>query len=332
VGSGSINRFSRIARRGALLAVLPVLSVTGCATIRGMLPRLRGPEKITTVTTRIPARRELPGLVGRVQQGRVRSGDTLLDIARGAGLGYQQLQDANPGVDEWVPKPDKELELPSRWVIPRSGYRGVVINLPEMRLYLFPESTRPGTEVEVHTWPIGIGTDETPSPIRSFKITTKEENPTWVVPDSILKTRDDPRRIVPPGPDNPLGQYRMRLSYDLYAIHGTDTPWAVGRLTTHGCIRLYPEDIPKLFELVRIGTPGELIYQPVKIGQEAGNIYVEVHPDIYKRIPNFERHALAELRKAGVVDRVDPELFRAAVRAKSGVPIDVTRAAKTERL
>ncbi|MGH7896724.1 MAG: L,D-transpeptidase family protein [Candidatus Binatia bacterium] len=332
MSSGSISsRFAVGVRLAMPLGMALVFALPGCATIRGFVPRLVAPEKITRARIRIPAPRELPGLVGRLQYERVRSGDTLLDIARGAGLGYQQVQDANPGVDEWVPKPDTKLELPSRWIVPRSKYRGVVINIPEMRLYLFPETAQPGTEVEVRTWPIGIGTDETPSPVVSFKIRSKEQNPTWVIPDSILKTRDDPRRVIPPGPDNPLGDYRMRLSYDLYAIHGTDTPWAIGRLTTHGCIRLYPEDIPELFDLVRIGTPGELIYQPVKLGKEAGDVYVEIHPDIYRRIPNFERHALRELERSGVQSQVDPELFRAAVKAKRGVPTNVTRA-PAERL
>lgn len=301
-----------------------------CAAIRAILPR-REAEKITVVTVRVPAARTLPGVVGRLQHRRVRAGETLLDIARAAGLGYQQLQDANPGVDEWLPKPDTELVIPSRWIIPRSRYRGVVINLPEMRLYLFPESTQPGEEVEVRSWPIGIGADETPSPIGPFRITAKEENPTWVVPDSIFKTMENPRRIVPPGPDNPLGQYRMRLSYDSYGIHGTDSPWAIGRLTTHGCIRLYPEHIPELFRLVRIGTPGELIYQPVKVGEDAGQIFVEIHADLYRKIPDLEHYALGQVQRAGVAARVDRQLLRAAVKEQSGVPTNVTRAPPAEK-
>jgi len=313
------------ARPAAFSVALALFFCGACATIRSVLRPFGAPKKVATATTRIPEARELPGVVGRVQHVDVRSGETLLDIARANGLGYQQLQDANPSVDEWVPAPDTELVVPSRWILPRSHYRGVVINIPEMRLYLFPDSTRPGSKVEVHTWPIGIGTDDTPSPVGPFHIRTKEENPTWVVPDSILKTMDPPRRVVPPGPDNPLGQYRLRLSYGLYAIHGTDSPWAIGRLTTHGCIRLYPEDIPRLFELVRIGTPGELLYQPVKIGEEDGEIYLEVHPDLYKRIPSLERQALEEVRRAGVAERVDWKLVRDAVREKSGIPVNVSK-------
>ena len=307
------------------LACIVLLFATGCATLHVPVPRLFGPSKHNAATTRIPRKGELPGLVGRVQQVRVSSGDTLLDIARDADVGYQQVQDANPKVDAWVPVAGREVVLPSRWVLPRSNHRGIVINLPEMRLYLYPESAKEGEDVEIRTWPIGIGTEETPSPIRSFWIVTKEENPTWVVPQSILKTMNPPRPVVPPGPDNPLGAYRMRLSYDLYSIHGTDTPWAVGRLGTHGCIRLYPEDIGELYDDVRVGTPGEIVYQPVKVGEAGGRIYVQVHSDIYGRIPDLTRYALAEVRKAGVAGRVDRARLRAAVEKKSGLPVDVTR-------
>jgi L,D-transpeptidase ErfK/SrfK len=307
--------------------VVLLLFASGCATVpRERVPTpIVGPKKITTVTSRVPRAGELPGLVGDEQAARVENGDTLLDIAREAGLGYQQVQDANPGVDAWIPKPGTEVVLPSRWILPRSRHRGVVINLPEMRLYLYPGSTAPGEEVEIRTFAIGIGADETPSPVRSFSIRTKEKNPTWVVPPSILKTMDPPRRVVPPGPDNPLGAYRMRLSYGLYSIHGTDSPWSIGRLATHGCIRLYPEDIGELFRSVQVGTPGEILYQPVKLGEAGGRIYVEVHPDIYRRVRDLARLALQEVRKAGVAERVDLARIRSAVREASGVPLDVTR-------
>jgi L,D-transpeptidase ErfK/SrfK len=307
------------------VAAVALLLASSCAIRESVPPTVVGPKKVTTATSRVPEVGELPGLVGIEQQVRVANGDTLLDIARDAGLGYQQVQDANPSTDAWVPKAGTKVLIPSRWILPRSRSRGMVINLPEMRLYLYPDATTPGEEVEIRTWAIGIGADETPSPVRSFTIRTKEENPTWVVPASILKTMDPPRRAVPPGPDNPLGAYRMRLSYGLYSIHGTDSPWSIGRLATHGCIRLYPEDIGELYERVRIGTPGEILYQPVKLGEDGGRIYVEVHADIYRRVPNLARLALEEARRAGVSDRIDHTLLQTAVRAKSGIPVDVTR-------
>jgi L,D-transpeptidase ErfK/SrfK len=313
------------ARVPAIPLLTALLLIFGCATLRRSLVAPPPPKKLSTLRSRVPADGALPPLIGRVQEARINEGETLLDVAREADLGYRQVHDANPKVDPWIPESGTRVVLPSRWILPRSRYRGIVINLPEMRLYLYPDVTRPGEEVQVRTWPIGIGTDETPSPVRSFTIRTKDKNPTWVVPASILKTMHPPRRVVPPGPDNPLGAYRMRLSYDLYAIHGTDTPWAVGRLTTHGCIRLYPEDIPALFDEVHVGTKGEILYQPVKLGEENGRIFVEVHPDVYGRIKDLSRHALAEARRAGVARRIDKDRLLAAVERQRGIPVDVTR-------
>jgi L,D-transpeptidase ErfK/SrfK len=177
----------------------------------------------------------------------------------------------------------------------------------------------------VHTWAVGIGTEKTPSPVGPFRITAKDEDPTWYVPDSIYRTMDPPkRRVVGPGTDNPLGKYRMRLSKGLYAIHGTNSPWSIGRLTTHGCIRLYPEDIGDLFAMVRVGTVGQLVYQPIKLGESGTDVYVEVHEDIYRRLRDPERTAVELAHKARVLDRIDQELLRRAVREKRGLPVVIT--------
>src|SRR5688572_7223156 len=201
-----------------------------------------------------------------MQYHRVKEGETLLDVARYAGLGFHEVRDANPAIDEWIPPPGAEVVVPSRWILPRSRYRGLVVNIPEMRMYVFPTNAKPGELVSLRTWAVGIGTEEAPSPVGPFTIRSKDANPTWIVPESILKTMDHPRRVVPPGPDNPMGAYRIRLSYGAYAIHGTNDPWSIGRLTTHGCIRLYPEDLEVLYPRVDPGMPGELVYQPLKIG------------------------------------------------------------------
>jgi L,D-transpeptidase ErfK/SrfK len=274
----------------------------------------------------VPQDGHLPGLVGRMQRHTIQAKETLLDVARDAGLGFNEVHDANHGVDEWIPPPGLEVLVPTQWIVPRSGYRGLVINIPEMRLYLFPPKATPGSVVLLRTWAVGIGTDETPSPVGQFHITAKDKHPTWYVPNSIYQTMDPPKRhVVPPGPDNPLGDYRMRLSKGLYSIHGTDIPWSVGRLTTHGCIRLYPEDISELFLLVHRGTVGELVYQPIKFGESNGEIYVEVHEDLYKRMRNLQGAALAVARKAGLLNRIDLARLRQAVGEKRGIPVAVTR-------
>jgi L,D-transpeptidase ErfK/SrfK len=304
--------------------------LAACAARHGAPPPAGAPllplEKITTVRTVVPARGHLPGLVGHMQRHRIQTKETLLDVARDAGLGFNEVHDANRGVDEWIPPAGLEVLVPTQWIVPRSSYRGVVVNIPEMRLYLFPSKATPGAAVALRTWAIGIGTGETPSPVGQFRVTAKDQHPTWYVPDSIYQTMDRPKRhVVPPGPDNPLGDYRIRLSKGLYSIHGTDIPWSVGRLTTHGCLRLYPEDISELFPLVRRGTVGELLYQPIKFGESDGELYVEVHEDLYKRIPNMQREARALARKAGLMNRIDLARLRQAVAEKRGVPVVVTR-------
>jgi L,D-transpeptidase ErfK/SrfK len=281
-------------------------------------------EKVTRVTARIPRDDELPGLVGRLQRHRVLENETLLMIGRAAGVGFRALRAANPILQKYVPRPGTEIVVPTRFVLPPSGYRGLVVNVAEMRLYMFPAETRPGERVEILTWPVGIGAEVAQSPVGRFRITSKDANPTWVVPDSIYGEMEDPRRVVPPGPDNPLGAYRIRTSMDLYAFHGTNDPWTVGRPTTHGCIRLYPEDIERLYIEVPPGFPGEFVYEPVKLGRSDGRVYVEVHPDVYGRIADLEAHAIEKVERAGLGHEVDRARLRAAVTALRGVPEDVS--------
>jgi len=323
-----------------LAAILAVAFLAGCVAPPPQRPPRTDPlalaapvhtqlTKITTITTRLRRPSEVPQVVGQLQHYRVAPGETLLDIAREGGVGFRKLRDANPMIDEWEPRPGAELVVPSRWILPRTTSRGLVVNIPETRLYVFPTDALPGDRVAILTWPIGIGTEEAPSPLGPFTVLSKDTYPTWVVPESIRRTMEKPRKVVPPGPDNPLGDFRIRLSRELYSIHGTNDPWTVGRLTTHGCIRLYPEDIAALYPLVEHGTPGEFLYQPVKLGEKAGRIYVEVHQDVYRIFPDLERHAFAEIATVGLTAQVDPERLRAAVRAKTGIPIDVSRCAES---
>jgi L,D-transpeptidase ErfK/SrfK len=330
------------ARRSGVAFLLVALAlVTGCVAVvpprnppaaeKPAAPVAKAPESIapvvrfTSITARVPNSAELAPVVGRLQRHRIAQGENLLEVARQSGVGFRELRDANPRIDEWEPKAGSEILVPSKLILPQTDARGLIVNVPEMRLYMIPTYVEPGERTTILTWPIGIGAEEAQSPIGPFTVKSKDENPTWVVPDSILRTMERPQRVVPPGPDNPLGAYRIRLSVDVYAIHGTNDPWTVGRLTTHGCIRLYPEDIAELYQLVDRGFPGEIVYQPVKLGTRKGRIYVEVHQDVYYKYPDLEGFALAEVSRAGLMDRIDTERLRAAVRAKTGVPTDITR-------
>lgn len=311
--------------RSWTLAAAALAVVAGCAPRRAPEPPPPPPlRKVTSFEVRLPRSRQLPPLVGQVQSYRVRKGDTLLDIAREAGLGYRELQDANPSVDQWVPQPDAKVVVPTRFIVPRSGYRGLVVNVPEMRMYMFPRKAKAGQRVPVRTWAVSIGLAKSPSPLGRFTVRAKDRNPTWHVPDSIYREMDPPRRrVVRPGPDNPLGEYRLRLSHGTYSIHGTNIPWSIGRETTHGCVRLYPEDLEVLYPLVPVGTPAEFVYEPVKLGELGGQVYIEVHEDLYRRVGNLEKHALALVKQARLGARVDPERLRQAVREKKGVPVRI---------
>lgn len=280
---------------------------------------------------------ETATLIGHPVRYIVQKGDTLLDIARDYRLGFNELEDLYPDVNPWVPKVGKELILPRMWVLPQFRNKGIVINLAELRLYhfldkkglkgnsldYFQENVKnDGIEVGfVRTYPVGIGDETWNSPLGSFRIIDKRVKPTWYIPPSLI-SKYHPIKMVPPGPDNPLGDYFMGIG-NAYGIHGTDNPWSVGRLVTHGCIRLYPEDIEFLFPTVAEGTPVQIVYEPVKIGFLDGNIYVEVHRDIYGKIADYEQYGYQKLTDLGLMDSVDPDLFEAELEKKTGMPVKV---------
>lgn len=267
------------------------------------------------------------GVIGSTRFYQVQPKDTFLDIARYYDLGYNEIIEANPGVDEWIPPPGQIILLPTEWVLPDAEYKGLVINIPEMRLYYF----HPGGEgtVIVNSFPVGLGRDDWRTPEGKFRIRDKTVNPTWVLPESI---KAEHRRDGKPAPDfiaggaadNPLGKYRLSLTLPLYGIHGTDIPWGVGMQVSHGCVRLYPEDIERLFPTVPIGTTGEFVYQPVKVGMREGRVYLEVHKDIYRLLPGPYRETERLIDKFGWRSRVDFERVKRAVVEQSGVPMDVT--------
>jgi len=273
-------------------------------------------------------------MIGSVRQYSVVKGDTFLDLARFYGLGYNELEQANPDVDPWIPAyKSQTVILPTAWIIPQGAHKGVVVNIPEMRLYYFhPRQT--GEPQRVTTYPVGLGRDEWRTPKGKFKVQGKTKNPTWVIPESIrqehIKERGDSRTMIEGGAsDNPLGKYRLELTMPGYRIHGTDIPWGVGMQVSHGCVRLYPEDIEQLFPIVPVGTPGEFIYEPVKIGARDGHIYAEVAPDIYKLVPDMHGEAERLVAELGWQNYIDHQALRRAVDAQNGVPTDITIGGKS---
>lgn len=232
---------------------------------------------------------ELPGpeavLFGREERVLTTYEDTLYEIARRFSLGSEEVVRVNPGIDPWLPGAGRNIVIPGQRVLPPGPREGIVVNLPEHRLYFYPK-TVPGKPQRVFTYPISIGKMDWRTPLGKTKVVNKRERPSWVPPESVRRehiANGEPPlpAVVPPGPDNPLGNYAMRLGLNgSYLIHGTNNPIAVGMAVTHGCIRMYPEDIEELFPMVAVGTPVYLINEPVKVAWVDGQLLLEAHPPV----------------------------------------------------
>lgn len=257
-------------------------------------------------------------VIGLLGEYTIKEKDTFLDVARDHDLGFNEIEILYPTIDPWVPSPGMKVVIPSQWILPQTKKFGLVVNVAEMRLYYFLKSIR-----MVRTYPVGIGDQGWFTPEGTGWVAEKRKNPTWHIPESLQEKYQ--MKTMPPGPDNPLGDYWMGLSLSGYGIHGTNFPWAVGRLVTHGCIRLYPEDILKLFPLVPVKTPVELIYQPVKVGFKQGRVFMEVHPDIYQKMPDLTQYGSDKIKSLGLSQKVDQELMLKALEEKNGIPVDITQ-------
>lgn len=257
-------------------------------------------------------------VAGTTNQYVVKKGETLIEIARAFGLGFNEIADANKAVDPFIPKAGTLVRIPLIWVLPdKTRYRGIVINLSEMRLYFFHD--REGRSVS--TFPIGIGDEGSDTPVGRFTVTRKTVNPAWHVPPSIRREKPHLPARVPPGPDNPLGTHALRLSRSSILIHGTNKPWGVGRRVSHGCIRLYPEDIARLFHLVPVGARVTVTRQPVKLGIMNGRVFIEVHKD--EEI-DCRQEAIRLIRARKMLLRIDQAALFNALQEKNGVPTDIS--------
>ncbi len=267
-------------------------------------------------------------VIGTAGSYRIRAGDTLLDVARWHDLGYNEIVEANPGVDPWVPPVGTVVVLATEWVLPCCTYEGLVLNIPEMRLFFYQRSEADPRTITVETHPVGLGRTDRHTPRGRFRVRGKTVNPRWVIPESIrqehIRERRDARTSIPGGdPDNPLGRYRIELSVPFYTIHGTNVPWGAGMPVSHGCARLYPEDIERLFPLVSVGIPVEFTYQPVKVGRRGADLFAEVHADIYGYAPSLYDDTLAALRRHHLGADVDPKRVQAAVKGARGLPVRI---------
>lgn len=211
--------------------------------------------------------------VGRVLTCTTKREDTLLDIAQTYDLGYTELVIANPGIDPWLPGEGKTVTIPAFFLLPNAPRQGIVVNLVKQRLYYFPPDGK-----TVETYPLGVGGEGRSTPLGVTRIVRKQAHPTWYPPPSILAKDPELPKIVPPGPGNPMGDYALYLGWPAYTIHGTNKPYGVGRNSSHGCLRLYPEDIEQLFREVPIGTRVQVLSDEAEWAWIGGALYLAVFP------------------------------------------------------
>jgi L,D-transpeptidase ErfK/SrfK len=277
-------------------------------------------------------------VVGEMQVLFTRHENTFSAIAREYDLGYEELRRANPGVDHWLPGEETPVYLPTQAILPDAPRAGIVINLPSMRLFYFSDHEKRAGEAQpvamsVTSHPIGIGRQGWATPVGSAKVTQKARDPVWYVPASVRKEhaeRGDPLpSIVPAGPDNPLGRHAIALSMPGYLLHGTNKPAGVGMRVSHGCIRLYPEDIEALFDRIAAGTEVHIVNQPVLAGWRDGELYLQVHQpldeDERDLAEEVEKVLSAAIKRAGNEQQV--QLKRDAIvtvlAEQRGIPFPV---------
>lgn len=257
-----------------------IVAIQGCAAMKGPQENAwLAPDHVEKEIerNRFPVAKG-DDVIGRLAVVKLEKGDTLPDIARHFGLGLNAVSAANPGVDVWAPEAGVRTMLPLSFILPNAPKKGIVINLAAMRLFQYKGD---GTSQMVFTYPVGVGTKERPTPQGPMRVERKAARPTWHVPASIAadhrKKGDILPAAVPPGPQNPLGEYALYLSKAGYLIHGTNKPASIGLKATNGCMRLYPENIKTLFSDTPVSTPVVIVNQPYLIGQRNGVLYLEVH-------------------------------------------------------
>lgn len=302
---------------------LPAASTTLLLLVLTLLPL--APARATTYQLSGPN----DEVVGEDQTVTTVYEDTLYDLANKFSLGSEELIRVNPGIDPWLPGAGKKVIIPGRHILPPGPHEGLIVNLPEHRLYYFPKVRR-GQPRIVITYPVSIGKMDWRTPLGLTHVISKVRNPTWIPPASVRKEHaadGDPLPArVPPGPDNPLGAYTMHLAVGngTYEIHGTNNPLAVGLPVTHGCIRMYPQDVAQLFPMVPVGTPVRLVNQPIKVAWVDGELLLEAHPPVDDEGQSFEPDVdhFAQLLQTAVGDStvaIDWDYAREVLKRADGV-------------
>ncbi|HSG59129.1 MAG TPA: L,D-transpeptidase family protein [Woeseiaceae bacterium] len=325
-------------RRFALLP--PFLLMGGCSTLDDFLAGLRKPSAEAAVPLRErPLQAPISAnhfvldsveqtVIGEPQVVFTRSSDTLSDLARAYGLGYDELIAANPGVDPWLPGEATPVLLPTQFVLPDVPREGLVLNIASKRLFYFP-AMPDGEKRVVKTYPIGIGRVGWETPLGMTTVVAKAKDPHWFVPASVRREHaemgDPLPSVVPPGPDNPLGHRVLQLEMPGYLIHGTNQPYGVGMRVSHGCVRLYPENIELLYELVEIGEPVLIINEPYLLGRRDGDLYFEPHQPLEDDSisPEDRLSMLFDAPLAGSLGERERNHVRSLASIANGLPLRV---------
>jgi len=254
---------------------------------------------------------------------------TLLDVARKFNLGQAEIVTLNPKLDRWLIKAGTVVRLPNRRILPDTPHNGITLNIAEYRMYYYP-ANQSGT---VRSYAHGIGRQDWKTPLGKTSVAKKVKNPSWHPPESIRRehaAEGDPLpAVVPPGPNNPLGAYALHLALPgEYRIHGTDVNkiYGIGMQITHGCVRMYPEDIEALYNSVPVGTPVYIVKQPVKVGWLNNILYIEAHPDLEGEEKTQDQRyaaALALIQKAnnGELPEFDQVALNQALKDLDGTPV-----------
>jgi L,D-transpeptidase ErfK/SrfK len=280
---------------------------------------------------------EAKPFIGQMQKMNAAYEDTLVHIGREYGVGFVEMRAANPTVDPWLPGSGTEIIIPTMNILPDAPRQGVVINLAEMRLYYFKT---PNTEPV--TFPIGIGRDGLKTPLGVTTVVRKKEKPTWIPTERMRKEDPTLPAIVPPGPDNPMGSHSLYLGFPTIAIHGTNKPYGIGRRVSSGCIRMFPEDISQVYDMVPVGTRVTVVDQPIKAAWIGDRLFLEVHPTQEQAavmeqegtVPDYqlsERDLSMIMRVAGKeVKTLDWQKIRKIVKERKGYPIAIAVKSKSD--
>jgi len=270
--------------------------------------------------------------MGEMKKVRAEYEDTFVYLARDYNLGFVEMRAANPTLDPWIPGSGAEVILPTQFILPDAPHKGVVINLPEMRMYAYTNGNDAPT-----TFPIGIGREGLDTPLGVTKVVRKAEGPTWTPTARMRKEKPELPVSMGPGPENPMGTHALYLGFPLVAIHGTNRAFGIGRRISSGCIRLYPEDIISLYNMIPVGTQVTVVDQPVKLSWIGDELFIEAHPEIEQAIKMEETGEIVSaklsntdmeriIKVAGPYkDRLSWPTIRKAVKERRGYPIAIAR-------